>query len=209
MQAITDGIQFWVRADGKQEGPMSKVAAVRTLILKHGLTQEPAEGLLKGAKLNNSPHFIIKYGQGAYGDYYEPSQPMAPSIPEPMMGVDPSLQVPVQYPQEEQINANPGLDPRFGTNYMDMQAGYEAQRAADSGQKEVLDTSVISGLIKTVDPETSIDKWVGDLMLGLDRVGRILFMYYWHFEQFKERFGSQDMPELQDNHSLVRTQRLR
>jgi hypothetical protein len=87
---------------------------------------------------------------------------------------------------------------RYNTE-VDMDATYRAQQAANQGQKEVLDTSVISGLVKVMDPDTVVDDYVGDLMLGLDRVGRILFMYYWHFDKFKDRYGTQDMPELEDN----------
>jgi hypothetical protein len=62
-----------------------------------------------------------------------------------------------------------------------------------------MDTAVVGGLVKTMDPGAAIDSYISDLMLGLDRVGRILFMYYWHYEKFKERYGQQDMPELEDN----------
>jgi hypothetical protein len=83
----------------------------------------------------------------------------------------------------------------------DMDATYRARarQASEQGQKEVMDTSVISGLVKTMNVDTVVDGYIGDLMLGLDRVGRILFMFYWHWDKFKERYGQQDMPELEDN----------
>jgi len=43
-----------------------------------------------------------------------------------------------------------------------------------------------------------VDRYMGDLMKGMDRLGRILFLYYWHGEEFEDRFGKQDMPELED-----------
>jgi len=118
-------------------------------------------------------------------------------MPDPPFGVDPSLGVPVQYPQEDLIDAGPG-DYQH-PEQMDMDATQYAQQAANQGQKEVMDTAVISGLVQTMNPEDVVDQYLGDLMLGLDRLGRILFMYYWHYEKFKDRYSSTDMPELEDN----------
>jgi len=189
LQAVTDGIEWWLR-DGSQMGrPMSKIAALKRLVLNYQLREDDAMGILKNASRAGSPKYIIKL-----------AQPSAPAIPEPQTGTDPTLQMGpnVQYPQEELLSANTEPMDRYNTE-VDMDATYRAQQAAEQGQKEVLDTSVISGLVKVMDPDTVVDDYVGDLMLGLDRVGRILFMYYWHFDKFKERYGTQDMPELEDN----------
>jgi hypothetical protein len=36
-------------------------------------------------------------------------------------------------------------------------------------------------------------------MKALDRLGRVLFMFYWHQEEFQERYGKADLPELEDS----------
>lgn len=189
LQVVTDGIEWWLRDSGKMSRPMSKLAALKQLILNYQLREVDADGILKSASRAGSPKYIIKL-----------AQPSAPAIPEPQMATDPTLMTApnVLYPQNDLLNANPAPMERFNAP-MDMDATYRAQQAAEQGQKEVLDTSVIAGLVKTMDPDTAVDNYVGDLMLGLDRVGRILFMYYWHFDKFKDRYGTQDMPELEDN----------
>lgn len=189
IQAITDGIEWWVRDNNTMGSPMSKIAAIRKLVIDYQLREKDALGILSKAARNGSPKYIVKM-----------AQPTAPPIPDPMVGTDPSLTTapPVLYPQEDNISANQTPMDRYNTP-MDMDATFQAEQAAQQGQKEVLDTSVISGLVKVMDPDTVVDNYIGDLMLGLDRVGRILFMYYWHFDKFKERYGSQDMPELEDN----------
>ena len=198
IQTVSDGIEFWLRVDGTMSPPMSKIAAVEHLMIKQGLREQDATDLLKQASRAGSPvyvlrlpDYLVKAAQGS------PHQPAAPALPEPVTSVDPSLGVPVQYPQEELVNAGPGDYQR--PEQMDMDATFYAQQASNQGQKEVMDTAVISGLVKTMDPGEVTDQYLGDLMLGLDRIGRILFMYYWHFEKFKDRYGSQDMPELEDN----------
>jgi hypothetical protein len=35
-------------------------------------------------------------------------------------------------------------------------------------------------------------------MKALDRLGRILFQFYWHNDEFMDRYGKADMPELED-----------
>ena len=44
-----------------------------------------------------------------------------------------------------------------------------------------------------------VDKYLSDLMKGMDRVGRIMFMFYWHQDDFADRYGKTDLPELEDS----------
>ncbi len=47
-----------------------------------------------------------------------------------------------------------------------------ALQAGQTGQKEVFDTAMIGGLLKSVRDDSMVDKYMGDLMKGLDRLGR-------------------------------------
>lgn len=196
IKVISDGIEFRLRVDGEQSRPFSKIAALQELVINYGLREADALELLKQANRDGSeyiirlPENLVKQAQGEYS-------PVAPYIPEPMVGTDPQLGVPMQYPQAEGLNA--GAGPYARPTPMDMDATFRAQQAAQQGQKEVLDTSVIAGLVKTMDPDQAVNQYLGDLLLGLDRLGRLLFLYYWHYDKFKERYGSRDMPELEDN----------
>ena len=67
------------------------------------------------------------------------------------------------------------------------------------GQKEVFDTHMIGGMLKAVREDSLVDRYLGDLLKALDRLGRVLFMFYWHNEEFSDRYGKQDMPELEDS----------
>jgi hypothetical protein len=190
LQPVTDGIEYWIKTNGDMGRPMRKLAALEKLIVDHGLLEDQAVSMLKQATKNGAPKYFIKEAQGQpYG---------APAFPDPMMTNDPSIGVPTQYPQTDLMTVGSDTEP-LGSNQMDMDATFRAQQASQQGQKEVMDTSIISGLIKTMDVDTVVDNYIGDLMLGLDRVGRILFMFYWHWDKFKDRYGQQDMPELEDN----------
>jgi hypothetical protein len=88
-------------------------------------------------------------------------------------------------------------DPR--PEYMpDPMAMQSAQQAGQAGQKEVFDTTMIAGLLKSVRKDSLVDRYTGDLMKAMDRLGRILFLFYWHNDDFTDKYGKADMPELED-----------
>jgi len=37
------------------------------------------------------------------------------------------------------------------------------------------------------------------LVESVDALGRLLFNFYWHQEEFEDRYGKSDMPELEDS----------
>jgi hypothetical protein len=71
--------------------------------------------------------------------------------------------------------------------------------AAQTGQREVFDTAMIGTMLRAVRDDGLVDRYMGDLTKGLDKLGRILFMFYWHGDRFADRYGKADMPELEDS----------
>jgi hypothetical protein len=65
---------------------------------------------------------------------------------------------------------------------------------------------MIGGMLKAVRQDTLVDRYLGDLMKGVDKLGRLLFMFYWHQEEFADRYGKSDLPELEDS-SATRSRR--
>jgi hypothetical protein len=195
LQVRTDGISFVPVINGLHKQPLSKLAMLKHLIMDHALSQGDAEYILKEAKPRKVQDYLVKR---AY------SQPGPGYFPEPVLGTAQGINVPIQYSQTELQNVG-RIDNQHNRQiyrddrYIDEGAKRYATEAASAGQKEILDTAVISGLVKTLDTDNAVDGYIGDLLLGLDRIGRILFMYYWHNEKFKERYGQQDMVELEDN----------
>jgi len=43
------------------------------------------------------------------------------------------------------------------------------------------------------------DKFLPTLVSGMDRCGRLLFLLHWQFDEFKERYGAQDMTSFTDD----------
>jgi len=62
----------------------------------------------------------------------------------------------------------------------------------------VFDISVLGGLVKTTQVSDKINEFLKDIILGNDRIGRLLFMFYWHNEKFIDQYGDEDISELED-----------
>jgi hypothetical protein len=209
LRILDTGGEVWVKSGGAH-GRMTKKAALIGLVRDHGLREEQARLMLKEAAAcgarNLHAAYWVKYAYG-YGPNSLQPGPDAPGMPEPMRGVEQNGPNAVSsiYPQEEEYPvdsmSSQGTDPAIYDPFYqpDQQSMQVAQQAANSGQKEVFDTAMLSGMLKSMRQETQVDKYLGDLMKALDKLGRILFMFYWHQEEFEDRYGKQDLPELEDS----------
>ena len=75
----------------------------------------------------------------------------------------------------------------------------QAQQAAQQGQKELFDASSLQTMLKTMRRDIVDDEDVSHLTGAVDRLGKMLFKFYWHNDDFAERFGQADMPEMEDS----------
>ncbi len=198
--------------------PRPRAEARISLIAGHGLREDVADQLLKEAadaktRRGSAHTCLIKYAD-PYGNYYGGSPyltndgPSAPGIPDPdygsaaLLGSDASAQMyqerslPVTDMQSTYNNRD-AYYPLDATP--DEQAVGVAEQAADRGQKEIFDTAVIGSLLKGTRDDMLVDRHLQPMLDALDHIGRLLFVFYWHGEQFAERYGESDMPELEDS----------
>jgi hypothetical protein len=187
--------------------PVLEKEALIALVSKHGLREKSAREILSRASKNRKTECRIKYAE-PYGPPMMVNQgPNAPTDPGPVMGGETIMNasVPTQMgidigmpvadmsasKTDRQIyNPNTALDQKTLKSVVD---------AANSGQREIFDTAMIGSMLRAVRDDTMVDRYMGDLVKGLDKLGRILFMFYWHGDQFADRYGKADMPELEDS----------
>lgn len=200
----------YVQVNGRS---MHHREALVHLVRDHGFREKVAADLLVRAPSRRTATFHVKYAApyGGGSPFLTDSQPSAPTMPEPpVMGGSwmhdsantrvpyqdsiPVTDVASRYTDPQVYNPNPNLD-----RGMMLPELSQVMQAAQTGQKEVFDTAMIGTMLKAVRDDTMIDRYIGDLMKGLDRLGRILFMFYWHGDKFAERYGKQDLPELEDS----------
>lgn len=180
---------------------MSSKEALFHLIRDHGLREKVAKKLMKECARFGGARYRVKYAQ----PYSALMGPGAPSFPAQEYSSDGSFgDVPTVGPTADTMPVDAMsaqmTDPSVydSAALPDPKTMQVAQQAAQSGQQDVFDTALISSMLKSVRQDSIVDRYLGDLMKALDRLGRILFMFYWHNEEFKDRYGKQDLPELED-----------
>ncbi len=180
------------------------------LIRDHGFRESTARELLKKANLSSSHTLCCRVKYAA--PYLTNQGPLAPSFPPPQetgdnfMGVTgpvvgPTVQATPVTPlmasmtDPQTYNPSPEFTPPPYPGNQPVGAGSSGQEDAP---KELFDASMLSSALRTVRDDMLVDRWLPDLMTGMDRIARILLAFYWHGDKFRERFGAQDMPELED-----------
>ena len=174
LKVYSDGMEVTISGDDYTTGPISKTAAIRELVIKHVIGAETAKHMVKEAMSSRKPHadrYMIKYA------FNTPAQ------------LDSSAMNPAPNEQSDTI---------VGAN----QSGGDIKSledASNAGQKDVMDVSVLKQLATGSNTLDKINEYLPDLIKGMDRIGRLMFLYYWNNEDFKERYGQDEMTDLEDS----------
>ena len=183
--------------NGHSTGTINKLAALQTLVLSHGIFAGQAQQLLKEAarEENSTKQFLIKhaaaYDVAAYADSVNP----------PFQGGPAPYQEPNMRDEERTTQGQPLADSAtLPQNVID-----RAMAAANAGIKEVFDTSVLSALVDVADLSELRKDYLSEMIKGMDSIGRMLFLFYWHQDNFKERYGDIDMNKLENTLKSVFT----
>jgi len=201
MKLWSNGSTFQIQGSSKKiaggiSEPMGRFDAIESLVLQHGVTGKDARDMVKSAKVGGSTEYLIKYAGNLIPG------PDAPAMDngEGEQGYDDMMRARVIEPSFRQLPIQRSYEGNAEMyKPLDDSTRQMASEAGRTGQKEVFDTSVLGGLVKKMDLDSAIDRYLGDLIIGLDRLGRILFMFYWHQDKFKERYGQEELRELEDS----------
>jgi hypothetical protein len=168
-----------------QNTKLTPVQAVCYLVKECGLREGAAEALINKAKAEKTAEAFVKYAT------------MGPTFNVPSASYDDMYRTQVQLPYNvaERIPSNVrSREPAP----IDDATFRQATRAAETGQKDIFDVSVLSGLARTGRMDEHLTEFTKDIIVGNDRIGRIMFLFYWHFDKFADKYGDEDMSELED-----------
>lgn len=187
---------------------MTPREALVFLVAREGLREKAAREILARARTRRKFSCQIKRAGDPYGGpMMINNAPTAPADPGPVMGgetimgtsiptqlgIDVGVPVPGMSASQTDRNVyNPNTN-------LDTKAINHVMNAAQSGQREVFDTAMIGTMLRAVRDDGLVDRYMGELTKGLDKLGRIMFMFYWHGDRFADRYGKSDMPELEDS----------
>lgn len=179
---------------------VNKFKAIKTLIEDIGLDKEEALKVINEVEKKGS--YVARVKQGVFLSTTGPSAPSFPNVipADDMMtggmvnSISPMFAT-VAVPDLSSASYDRSMyDPRGP----DPQLAMAAQQAKDYEMKEVFDVAALGALLKANNQNDIIDKYLYDIIKGMDRVGRILFLYYWHADKFQERYGLQNLADLED-----------
>ena len=191
--------RFRISVNGSKPLPIQKLAAVKTLVENLGIGGDESIEIIKTAE-NRTTEFLVKVavplsvppvqfdpimtgaqqipGGPSYREhYYNPQLTTAgtPYGPPPMMGRGENIYTPP--PPVDLINA--------------------AQQASQMGAPDVVDAGMIAALAAESDVGASLNPYMPDLELALDRIYRILFMLWWKTDLFKDKYGVSELKEME------------
>jgi hypothetical protein len=73
-----------------------------------------------------------------------------------------------------------------------------AQMASQQDSPQVFEHGVVGSLVQTFDAVSMINKYLPDMEQALDRLGRILFLFYWKPRDFENAYGTDDMTNMEN-----------
>jgi len=195
--------------DGRSVQSLSKKAAYEHLMINHGLGYEDASIVINDAN-GTAETYHVKYAS-----QFDPFPTFPPEDVDLSSGNELNQFFPGQIPVNLRLPKTPADNREF---YMYQSpfggGGHEGngvsqgaqdplssvQQAAETGQKEVFDASVMGSLLKSHAPTELVDRFLPTIITGMDRLGRILFLIFWHYDEFEDRYNNEsDLSELIDN----------
>lgn len=215
MSAATDGVDYLLEAPGYSQSGLSKKAALFQLCRAHGMKGEDAIKLLKLAEDSESRKsscFIKK----AVSPYHNPpvySGPQYAPMPIAQM-TDPQYQGGKYWPEQwfnEEWSLPTPQGPRDGyrvdigpenmfeqPDQMSSVDQTMAMGAAQTGDKDVMEAGTIASMAAFSDIDDLIDTYLPDLMKAMDKVGRMIFMYWYKTDKFADKYSSTEIKETED-----------
>ena len=211
-----DGLEYYISFDGgNYTRPEGYKQACVTMVTRLGMDSKDAKRLLKKASVERKAKCLLKLGQFVGVSTMEPREqtpevdpytgipvyasPYYDQTRMPFYGNDPSVSEDNQPGEniggdiQRQSEESAGQEAEF-----DPEAAQLAQDAGRLGQKDVFDKAAIGGLAKVYDTGAVVDSYLPEFMQALDRIGRVLFLYYWKHNDFVARYGTDDTVEMED-----------
>lgn len=178
--------------------------ALEHLILDLGLGEDDAREVIKTASIYERT-FMFKKADGLSDGLVQ----LPDETENDMGGGFMSMFHPQQVPYSMQNVSQPANNREFYQYYSPFgQGGGEdasgdttgtVEKAEKSGQKEIFDAAALASLIKSHSPTDMVDRFLPTITAGMDRIGRMLFLIFWHFDKFEDRYGEQDLSEFIDD----------
>lgn len=177
-----------------------KNAALRHLIVDWNLREAAAREVLKEAA--SQPHRVVKFRVKAAESELVREAPSANVIHDTPTQNDAFMNtgMPTEYPYARSQRIPDLAASTYGPppKLPDPDTLSEAQQAASKGEKQLFDTKVFQTMLGANRFDTIIGRRLGDLIKGMHGKGCIYFQFLWHGDAFKDRYGAEELPNIED-----------
>jgi len=197
--------------------PHSKSGALETLMVRHHLSCEMAEQLLKEADAAG-PRGITRMREKVAFSGKVPDDKLSVTFPKKERGMhgvtglaieqdlDTEERVealrPTRTPDEKEMwpglldsetNSSGGGPPAPNQGDMNL-----AAQASQSGQKDFVSSQMMLSLLREIDNDDIIAKYVNTFEKACDTLGRLYMQLLWRTDAFEERFGRTQLKEFKE-----------
>ena len=198
------------------ELPEAKSAALESLMTRHHLAWETAEKLLKEADAV-FPRTVRRYREKLAFSGPMPLDKFSVTWPKKETGTDgvTGLSVEQDLETEEPVEALratkvpdermtwPGMPDAETNSSMGTPAPNAgdlslASQAAQSGQKDFVSSQMLLSLLREIDNDDLIPKYVNTFEKACDTLGRLYMQLLWRTDAFEERFGKTQLKEFKE-----------
>lgn len=198
--ALPASNEYYIRRDEGRPVRLSKQAALVSLVADHGFRESAARQMLKEAATRGHVRYLVKYAQPFLtSDASLAPMPIEQAMGGPMGQLPVPTEMPLEYNQPIDALLPVGEPPVYDGAAPQDQVRAAIQQAAATGQRELFDTVSLSRLSQTMEPSRHIERFMGAWMKALDKLARALFLIYRYQEHFEDRYGKEDLPELEDS----------
>jgi hypothetical protein len=196
VELTTSGERVSVKDANGHTDMLSKKATLKVLCEKHGIHAPQAMQLLKSASKapGGRRAWLVKYAAPYDTEAYKGSK--MPYMGGPS-GTDDSDTLRFEEKAQEGAPLTVASD-ASGASILPEQAISQAQKASQAGIKEVLDVEVLKQLLDKADISELRKDYITEMIQGMDRIGRMLFIYYWHHDEFEAKYGKDQIQELKE-----------
>lgn len=181
-----------------------KTAALTELLTRWQLPLADAREVLDEARHLTKTAYRIKRAESPYlptnGSY-------ADTPPEQIEGsYEGRMQSSPMY--ERQLDVMPNDDLRaqgrdfneFVEPQISPELAQQISRSVEHGDRQVLDAGLMGSAISAVSDEKIFEEDLGKLLKSVSEICRRLLMLYAHYDRFADKYGPENMPELEDLH---------
>lgn len=196
-----------------QAGVLSKVATKLAIMTHCAVNEETADEILAKADKDHRALFLytpaetlatksahnLRFPQ--FPEFYDAMNSDFNVLEQPVSRIAVMADRDMPYIEKHRIGDKMSFDAGDNTDNSSLDTKTPQQLYQLSQQRgvgQLFEHGVVGALTNTYDSAALIETYTPDLLTGLDRIGRILFLFYWKPEDFAQAFGSDDQTQLEN-----------